>query len=190
MVWKRSREIRFLLFEILSLLIFCSTYLFYVQAKSSAIGVADREYNKFFLDNMHDIGQNINFFFLKLTNSLLFRNHVPFENFFNWFLIVLSAAIVVAQIKNKRKNIFIQSLLIVCIVSVTALFLSRWNFRSEFSPGYFTPVYVIFCFMLLLFLDSDLYRNWPKLLDSAAFLFFGIRYCYGCVIITKNNKPF
>ena len=185
-----SRKFWFILFEVLSFTFLVVVCFFYKQIKMSAF--ADVVYNKTFLDSGQDIWKNTSFFLDKLSTSLFFKDPHPFENFFNWFVIVLTATIIIVQ-KNKqeiKKIIFINSLLVVCVVSSVVLFLSRWNLRAEFCPRYFTPVYIIYCFTILLFLDNEYYRNWSKILISLLFLFFGVSYCYTEEISKKSPGPF
>lgn len=187
-ILRNLKNFYFLIFEIFSILLMFSAFIIYKQIKATS--VIDHQYNKAFLDKAEDIGKNVDFFISKLTTSLFFKDQAPFENFFNWFLIVLSG-IIFFGVKTKRikKSILNDTLLIICIVSSLMLFCSTWNLRSEFSPRYFTPIYIIFCFVILMFIDDNYYKQWTKMIVSLLFVFFGVRHCYGAVISKNISGP-
>jgi hypothetical protein len=184
-ILERFRNIYFIIFELLLLVLFISTLHFYKLIKAN--GLEDEAYNKVFLDNAQDIGKNVDFFLARLKASLLFTDPHPFENFFNWYLIIFSGIIFVILKTNKRvqKSTLIYSLLVVCTVSTIMLFCSIWNLRSDFRPRYFTPVYIIFCFILLLFADQAYFKKYAKFVVSLLFVFFGVVYCYSSSISKK-----
>lgn len=180
---------------VLTLLFFLIGSYFLKQAKMSAITVADSMYNKAFINNIEDLTKNLGFFLHKLTTSLFFKDAFIFENLFNWFIILLTIAIIVIQIATKKrdeskKSILTNTLVAISFVSSVILFCSTWLLKNDFSTRYFTPIYVVFCFALLLILDRIRYRKLNIFFVSLPILFFSLRYCYGAVISKKIPGPF
>ena len=190
------RKPLFIMLGVLCFSFFLLGWLFYKQVKLSAVTVADGIYDKAFIDNIGDLWRNIAFYLPKLSTALFFKDPFPLENFFNWFLIALAVlTIFIPGYFNKKnqltkKPLLVKALLVVCIASSVALFCSTWNFRSHFCPRYFTPVYIIFCFALLLILNYYDYRKWITFSITALFLFFCFGYCYTYVIKEKLKNPF
>jgi|GEM_PF-3365257 len=147
-------------------------------------------YNSYFISNMVDVKNNFLFFSAKLKTTLLFGNAAVWENSYNWFILIISGFLIYPWFL-KRKNVLtsnrhlIISLEIVCLCSVVMLFVSAWNLRSAFSPRYFTPVYVIYCYLILLWYDQPSFNKYLKLSAGALFVVFSIGYLY-TVIISKE----
>ena len=192
---KAVSEIRnpfFILFLVITLLALVFAYLFYNYVKNSALLVADVEYNKFFIEKGSDILLNFYYFLEKAATSLFFKDTFVLANFYNWFLIILSAYIGTTIIKNwdklKIRNYpFIFSLIVTITVSIVLLFLSSWNFRSKFDPKYFTPVYILYGLLLLLLLDQSIFKKNAKIIFSIVIIAFSVFYCYDFVI--KKRAP-
>ncbi len=183
----------FILLDVLAVSFFLFLYSLYYNIKK--LFRSDTEYDKFFIDNKEDIIKNFNFFYKKLDTSLFFKDVLVFENSFNWFLIALTIVIIVHQLlKSKsgkaKSDIWINCLLVICIISSVLLLLSSWNLRSEFCPRYYTPVYIIFCYALLLSIDQDSYRKWIKVSVTICFFFFCTAYCYNVIIRKNPSSPF
>ena len=164
----------------------------YFSAKSFASIISTDNYNHFFITKTTDICKNFSFFLAKLKTSLFFIDDAFVGNLFNWMLIVF---ILLSFYKKKstlimfsdEAKILFNSLLLFCVISSSLLFLSSWNFRSEFSPRYFTPIYIVFCFATLFFLDkSNASNRFEKLFFPAAIFLCCTVNCFQAAI----NKPF
>lgn len=187
------KKVRNILFCVLSLAFLFLAYYSYKQVKEPA--VVDDLYEKTFIDNVPDLKKNACFFLEKLQTSLFYKDTSFVENTFNWFLILLTVLIIIRQYQQRKKQnyrflVLPNFLFFICIVATGLLFFSSWNLRSEFCPRYFTPVYIMFCFGLLLFLDQEFYRSEIKAVVSGSVLILSTAFCYKAVIEKKLPGPF
>ncbi len=193
-ILKQLRSAWFLLSAGLSVLAPGGAVVLYKWMKGSAL-VTDDIYQKQFIDNGADLAKNFGFFMERLKTTLLFRDPFPFENLFNWTLLVLGFTMIAAFFLKKRMQRpglarQINFLLLMSILSCIALFFSTWNLRSSFCPRYFIPVYVTFCFALFLFLDGGAFKKIVAAVVSVYFVLNGLAYCYNNVISKKLPGPF
>jgi hypothetical protein len=187
------RKTRFLIFFVLSSLLFLLLTLSYFWMKQEYF--LDPEYQKFYIDTLRGIIKNFNFFLGKVEVSYLFKDDAITANQFNWFLLLLTSALIVIRlVKGKRASSgnrpLVRAVFVLVIVSCLLLFLSSWNLRSEFSTRYFTPVYLIFCYMLLLKCESKFFGKWFRAIISGCFIFFGFSYLYYTILVTDHPTPF
>jgi hypothetical protein len=183
----KKKQALFLLFLMAASFILLT--IVYIHTKNMFL--ADAYYNKMLIDNWVDLKRNIDFFIQKLTTALFFKDKMILENFFNWFLIAFSGFLFIRGYNKSTSGsatLFSKSLIITCIVAILLLFLSRWNLRSEFSPRYFTPVYILFCYYLLVKADQIKGKSIPVLSCATGLLFFSFSFCYTHEISRADRK--
>ncbi|MCO6499615.1 MAG: hypothetical protein J5I47_04450 [Vicingus serpentipes] len=150
--------------------------------KIKTYSVEDAVYDNPFLTNYSEIKTHFQFFLNKLKTTLFFRDTATVENFFYWFLITLVILLVVRFIKNPKINFHkIQlhnALFILTLTVIIMLFFSRWNYRSEFAPRYFTPIYIPFCYALIILFDKPLFTKKLKTIIAIVFFLLPMSYCY------------
>ncbi len=130
-----------------------------ILKKLKSFSADDAIYDKVFIDTLEGLKQNFLFFIEKLSAALLFKDQLIIENIFNWFLLFSVIFLIVFTWKKKGEELremqnFRNAVLLTVIISIILLFISAWNLRSQFSPKYFTPVYILFFFYFLLKLNS------------------------------------
>jgi len=155
-------------------------YKFFTHIKS--LTYYDAEYDVFFVDK-EGLKKNIHFFIDKLKISLLYKDQSYLENSFNWFLVLITSLAIFNRLlkpksKTSQKNVIVYVLFIISFISSVLLFLSSWNLRSEFSPRYFTPVYIMFCFALLLVFDDAKYKKGLRTIIGTSIVLFCMGFCY------------
>ncbi len=191
----QSRIPLFVVLEISWIIIILLGYFSYRQIKLSAIQIPDSVlYNKFFVENLNDVKTIFDQFLINLKTTLFFKDIYTLDSLFNWFLVLLTIIIVLIRVikKTKRRNgnaTLINSLLLVVVASSLALFSSSWLLRVGFSSKYFTPVYIVYCFTLLLLFDQFQYKK-LQFISLLGFLFFTVLYCYNLVIKYTLEGPF
>jgi hypothetical protein len=192
-IWKGFKNGWFVAFAIISISFLGLFVYIYKQIKSQSI--QDTLYDKVFIDNLQDVKRNTSYFLEQANRSLLFKDNATLENVFNWFLILLVIILIIRKFfkpkEEIRQQLLFNSLIIVCCVAALMLFFSTWNLRASFCPRYFTPVYIMFCFALLLLLDKIEYKKVLLPVVSGLFVFFCIGFCYKHVISIPNRQaPF
>lgn len=188
-VWKSLWFLSFVLFAFI--LVFAVLSVF---KHIKGVSIEDTAYDKAFIDNWPDAKRNFNYFIEHLKGSLMFEKGSILENAFNWFLILLTTFLVIRGMGNKNRlsdqRILVYALLITIISATIMLFLSTWNLRSGFCPRYFTPLYIMFCYLMLLLADRETKKP-IVLLNSFLFLFFCLGFCYNSVTKTSDIRgPF
>jgi hypothetical protein len=187
-----SKNIRIIFAEILTMGFAVLFYRFHLHYKK--LFYNSDGYDSYFFTNLSDLKSIFSFFFHRLETTLRFRDRAVLENFFNWFILILTLVIIFflirvwKRIKTNCRHL-IAAMIIVCTVSCILMFLSVWNLRSLFCPRYFTPVYVMYCFLLMLVFDLGSFKRYVRITLTILFMFFGFTYCYNTLISKKVPGP-
>jgi hypothetical protein len=128
---------------------------FYQYTKAKA--VPDDTYNNPFITDKASILKE--FDFMKQKMAEVFQFNDPNKWLDNTIYFLLFAVIVFLVVNRKKMKeapatqTLSMALLIVSCISIFLLFFSFWNFRSEYCPRYYIPVYLMLAVTLLFYLD-------------------------------------
>ncbi len=189
---KGFRNIRVILLELI--IIGCCIGIFSFYKHYKGLFYDAEAYTSFIITKFSDIQKNFLFFVEKLQRALLLKDALVLENWFNWFLIILTGSYIFYRVRKPstikvENSKLMNALLVVITASCVLLFLSTWNLRSEFSPRYFTPVYIMYGYVLLLFTGQSFMNKYIKWVATVLILFFGIGIAYNTLISKHLNGP-
>jgi hypothetical protein len=156
------------------------------------VSVPDDQYNKAFITDGKSISAEYDFMVQKIKAVFDYSN--PDLIIENTIYIVLFLLIVFLLLKRKElrmagNNIVSKALLLTSLVASVVLFFSFWNFRSEFCPRYYIPVYLMLSIALLWYFDKIRVR-FLKPLFFLIVLSHCVTYSYLSLIRHKVTSPF
>lgn len=114
------------------------------------------EYDRTFISDSKEIFQQGEWMLQKLFDNLIFAKEEYSTGLFTWSVIFLIGYFLFQ--KKKTENPLALSLMVTILVGCFALFLSTWNFRSQFEPRYFTLLYPFLILWLLIKLEDTDFR--------------------------------
>jgi hypothetical protein len=175
-LWNRLKKPAFLPVPLAALLLLLLSIPLYLHLRTSS-DAADAVYDRTFLDSWEEIGRNVDLFLAQLRQSLLLQDTFLTDNLFNWFTILLVLVLLAVRPQERvRRDAFEPALWLLCILSTIALFHSAWNLKNGFLPRYFTPLYVLFFFLLLRALERR--PRWLQLAAATGIIAFSLTYCW------------
>jgi len=144
--WRKPFSI---LFAILSILLGV-----WLLIDLKVMAVSDPKYNEVFLGSVNEINQQWQYFFEQFMDVVLIaKHHSSFQCYYYYFLVFS----ILFMLYHKRK---IDLLLGIILATCILLFFSKWNYRSNFDPKYFTPIMLLSMFWIARQLSA--FRFSPK----------------------------
>lgn len=143
----------FITLSIYSVLLILITISLFKYFKSTAVN--DDTYNHYFISSIEQLKETYLFLIERVFKTFLFRDTYVYENLYFWTLLLVSIyAIFNRGDLSKRNKRVINTILITAITSFVVLSLSFWNYRFEFRPRYFIPIYLLVVFVVIYSLDN------------------------------------
>jgi hypothetical protein len=192
--WRQYRKVvnpkQFTLIILVLGLVNIGGYRWYKHTKVTAVN--DQSYNKAFITSKKKIAKEFKFMKERIADVFKYKNK---ENILeNTVYLVLFSLIIVLLIKHKEVQSVNHSkiqlaLVFTCVIASVALFFSSWNYRSEFSPRYYTPVYIMLSTALLTWTDRIKSRG-IKIFLCVVVSFHCYMFTYYTLIKPGYDRPY